>query len=162
MSSVELCRRIEVPVSRITEMLCGRRTDTSDTALRRGRFFGMSGEFWLNFQQLYELQHAEVRKGAAITHLPSPDDDYWWWARGRHSAITFAAAARKVICECLVRGKRWVTVPSGRRIPRPPNGASMHSEPIPSAADAYHSCPPTVPRPDRTITGYPWRTKDGS
>ena len=48
MSAVELCRRIEVPVSRITEMLNGRRADTSDTALRPGRFFGTSGELWLN------------------------------------------------------------------------------------------------------------------
>ena len=68
--------------SRITEMLNGRRADTGDTALRSGRFFGTSGEFWLNLQQLYELRHAEERKGVAITCLPSPDDGYRSSARG--------------------------------------------------------------------------------
>ena len=60
----------------------GRRAATGDTALRLGRVFGTSGDFWLNLQQLYELRHAEERKGAAITRLPSPDDDYRLSARG--------------------------------------------------------------------------------
>ena len=72
MSAVELCGRIEVPVSRITEMRNGRRAATGETALRPGRFFGTSGEFWLNLQKLYELRQAEERMGAAITRLPSP------------------------------------------------------------------------------------------
>ena len=36
--------------------------------------------------------------------LPSADDDYRLSAGGLHSAITMAGAARKVICECRVRG----------------------------------------------------------
>ena len=43
--AAELCRRIEVPVSRITEIPNVRRAVTGDTALRPGRFFGTSGEF---------------------------------------------------------------------------------------------------------------------
>ncbi len=69
MSAAELARRIEVPVNRITEILNGRRTVTGDTALRLGRFFGTSGEFWLNLQKLYELRLAEQRSGAAIARL---------------------------------------------------------------------------------------------
>ena len=71
MSAAELARRIEVPVNRITEILNGRRAVTGDTALRLGRFFGTSGEFWLNLQKLYELRRAEQRSGAAIARLPS-------------------------------------------------------------------------------------------
>ena len=65
MSAAELARRIEVPVNRITEILNGRRAVTGDTALRLGRFFGTSGEFWLNLQKLYELRPcgAEERRG---------------------------------------------------------------------------------------------------
>ena len=48
MSAAELARRIDVPVNRITEILNGHRAVTADTALRLGRFFGTSGEFWLN------------------------------------------------------------------------------------------------------------------
>ena len=80
--AAELCRRIEVPVSRITKILDVRRAVTGGTALRRGRVFGTSGEFWLNLQKLFELRQAEERMGAAITRLPSPDDGYWPSARG--------------------------------------------------------------------------------
>ena len=47
-SAAELCSRIEVPVSRITKILVVRRAVTGGTALRSGRVFGTSGEFWLN------------------------------------------------------------------------------------------------------------------
>ena len=75
MSAAELARRIEVPVNRITEILNGRRAVTGDTALRLGRFFGTSGEFWLNLQKLYELRRAEQKKGTDSARLPSLDDD---------------------------------------------------------------------------------------
>ena len=75
MSAAELARWIEVPVNRITEILNGRRAVTGDTALRLGRFFGTSGEFWLNLQKLYELRLAERKNGAEIARLPSLDDD---------------------------------------------------------------------------------------
>ena len=45
----------------------------ADTALRLGRFFGTSGEFWLNLQKLYELRVAEQRNGAKIARLPVLD-----------------------------------------------------------------------------------------
>ena len=73
MSAAELARRIEVPVNRITEILNGRRSITGDTALRLGRFFGTSGEFWLNLQKLYELRLAEQKSGPAIARLPVLD-----------------------------------------------------------------------------------------
>ena len=71
MSAAELARRIEVPVNRITQILNGQRAVTGDTALRLGRFFGTSGEFWLNLQKLYELRLAEREHGAEIGRLPS-------------------------------------------------------------------------------------------
>ena len=74
MSAAELARRIEVPVNRITEILNGRRAVTGDTALRLGRFFGTSGEFWLNLQKLHELRLAEQKSGAEIARLPSLGD----------------------------------------------------------------------------------------
>lgn len=73
MTAAELARRIEVPVNRITEILNGRRSVTGDTALRLGRFFGTSGEFWLNLQKLYELRRAEQKHGAAISRLATLD-----------------------------------------------------------------------------------------
>ncbi len=81
MSAAELARRIDVPVNRITEILNGRRAVTGDTALRLGRFFGTSGEFWLNLQKLYELRLAERKSGAAIARLPTLEA-----GKGQHAA----------------------------------------------------------------------------
>lgn len=71
MSAAELARRIEVPVNRITQLLNGDRVITGDTALRLGRFFSTSDEFWLNLQKNFELRRAGQKSGAAITKLPS-------------------------------------------------------------------------------------------
>ena len=70
-NAAELARRIEIPVKCITEILDGRRAVTGDTALRLGRFFGTSGEFWLNLQKHYELRRAEQKSGASIARLPT-------------------------------------------------------------------------------------------
>lgn len=58
-------------MNRITQILNGQRAVTGDTALRLGRFFGTSGEFWLNLQKLYELRLAERDHGDEIGRLPS-------------------------------------------------------------------------------------------
>ena len=73
MSAAALARRLKVPTNRITGILNHQRAITGDTALRLGRFFGTSGEFWLNLQKLYELRLAEQQNGAAIARLPSLD-----------------------------------------------------------------------------------------
>ena len=64
MSAAELARRIKVPVNRVTRILNGRRAVTGDTALRLGRVFDTSGDFWLHLQKLYELRLAERDNGA--------------------------------------------------------------------------------------------------
>ena len=70
MSAAEFARQIKVPTNRVTSILNGTRAVTADTALRLGHWFGMSGEFWLNLQKLYELRLAEREVGAEIKKLP--------------------------------------------------------------------------------------------
>ena len=70
MSAAELARKLEVPTNRITQILNGTRSITGDTALRLGHFFGMSAQFWLNLQSIYELRSAEQKAGKAIKALP--------------------------------------------------------------------------------------------
>ena len=60
-SAAQLARQIKVPENRISEVLRGRRGITADTALRLGRWFGMSAIFWMNLQQAYELRKAEEK-----------------------------------------------------------------------------------------------------
>jgi antitoxin HigA-1 len=71
MSAAELARKLNVPTSRVTGILNGKRAITGDTALRLARFFGTSGEFWLNLQSLYELRMAAKKAGKAIKAIPT-------------------------------------------------------------------------------------------
>ena len=71
MSAAELARQLGVPTNRITEIMNRRRAITGDTALRLAHFFGISAEFWLNLQSLYEIRLAEQRSGKSIRALPT-------------------------------------------------------------------------------------------
>ena len=51
---------MSVALTRITAILAGTRAITADTALRLGRFFGMSAEFWLGLQQQFDLDTARA------------------------------------------------------------------------------------------------------
>ena len=44
-----------VPSGRITDILNGRRAISADTAVRLGRYFGNSAQFWLDLQGQYEI-----------------------------------------------------------------------------------------------------------
>ena len=55
LSQNALAREIGVPPRRINEIVHGARRVTADTALRLGRFFRTSPEFWLGLQMDYEL-----------------------------------------------------------------------------------------------------------
>ncbi|KJL32943.1 helix-turn-helix protein [Microbacterium azadirachtae] len=68
----KLAVAIGVPPRRINEIVHGKRGISADTALRLGRYFGVSAQFWLNLQTRYELDLAEDRAAeqiAAITPL---------------------------------------------------------------------------------------------
>ena len=70
MSAAGLARKLDVPTSRITQILNGTRSIKGDTALRLAHFFGTSPECWLNLQSLYELRLAKQRAGKSIKSLP--------------------------------------------------------------------------------------------
>jgi antitoxin HigA-1 len=56
-----LAKDIGVPPRRINEIVNGQRAITADTALRLGRYFRMSPEFWLNLQSHYDLEQEQER-----------------------------------------------------------------------------------------------------
>ena len=62
-SQYRLAKDISVPPRRINEIVHGKRSVTADTALRFGRFFGMSPQFWLNLQTRYDLEVTEDSLG---------------------------------------------------------------------------------------------------
>ena len=54
-----MAKDISVPPRRINEIVHGKRSITAYTALRLGRFFGISPLFWLNLQTRYDLEVTE-------------------------------------------------------------------------------------------------------
>lgn len=57
--SLRFANAIKAPRSRVNEIVLGRRAITTETALRLGRYFGMSPGFWLNLQARYDLDVAD-------------------------------------------------------------------------------------------------------
>jgi len=56
-----LARALDVPQSRMAEIISGKRGVTADTALRLGAYFNTSARFWLNLQVAYDLATAKAR-----------------------------------------------------------------------------------------------------
>jgi addiction module HigA family antidote len=59
LSQNRLAMNMHVPARRINEIVLGKRRITADTALRLGRFFGNSPQFWLGLQMDYDLDVTE-------------------------------------------------------------------------------------------------------
>ena len=57
-SARKLSADIDVPPSRISDVVNGQRPITADTALRLGLYFAMEPRFWLNLQSEYDMRVA--------------------------------------------------------------------------------------------------------
>jgi addiction module HigA family antidote len=66
LSQYRLAKDIGVPARRINEIVKGERAITADTALRLGRYFKMSAQFWLNLQSHYDLEIEADRLGRRL------------------------------------------------------------------------------------------------
>ena len=65
-SQYRLAKDINVPPRRINEIVHGKRSITADTALRLGRYFNMSPQFWINLQSHYDLEVELERLGERL------------------------------------------------------------------------------------------------
>ena len=72
LSANRLSLDIGVPSGRITDILNARRSITADTAVRLGRYFGNSAQFWLDLQSQYDIGVIEREKGAEIAKRVRP------------------------------------------------------------------------------------------
>lgn len=68
---MELAQQLDVPPNRIGQIIAGKRSITSDTALRLGHWFGTSPRFWMNLQSQFDLAVADKHNGDAIRALPT-------------------------------------------------------------------------------------------
>ena len=67
----ELADAIHVPYQRINDIVHGRRSVTPSTALRLGKFFNMSADFWMNLQMRWDMYHAQQEETAILKKIES-------------------------------------------------------------------------------------------
>ena len=72
LSQNRLAIAIGVPARRINEIVLGKRRVSADTALRLGRYFEMSPQFWLGLQMDYDLDIEEDKLGARLEREVRP------------------------------------------------------------------------------------------
>lgn len=74
LSANRLAILLGVPSGRITDILNGRRSISADTALRLGRYFGNSPQFWIDLQGQFDIALAERESGEEIRKHVHPAD----------------------------------------------------------------------------------------
>jgi addiction module HigA family antidote len=71
-SAYRLSKDLNIPQTRVSQILKRKRRITADTALRLSKYFGNSATFWLGLQNDYDLeeqQHALSKELAQIITL---------------------------------------------------------------------------------------------
>ncbi len=74
LSANRLALDLGVPSGRITDILNVRRAITADTAVRLGRYFGNSPQFWLDLQSQHDIAVIERERGKEIARRVRPAD----------------------------------------------------------------------------------------
>ena len=74
LSGNRLAILLGVPSGRITDILNSRRSISADTALRLGRYFGNSPQFWIDLQGQFDIAMAEQESGEEIRKHVHPAD----------------------------------------------------------------------------------------
>ena len=85
LSPVELDAGLGLPAGATAELLAQRDRATAELALRLGRYFGVTPEFWMDLQDAYDLEIARRKHGATIAFQITPRitlDDIPDWAGG--------------------------------------------------------------------------------
>jgi len=61
-SAYRLSKDTEIPQTRISQIIKGKRSITADTALRLSIYFGTSPKFWLGLQDDYDIEEESKSK----------------------------------------------------------------------------------------------------
>lgn len=70
-SAYKLAKDIEIPQTRISEIVKGNRRITADTALRLSKYFGNSPKFWLGLQDDFDIEEEINTKSTDFNAIKS-------------------------------------------------------------------------------------------
>lgn len=68
-TTYKLAKDIEIPQTRISEIVKGNRRITADTALRFSKYFGNSAKFWLGLQDDFDIEKEQNSKGKVLNSI---------------------------------------------------------------------------------------------
>jgi antitoxin HigA-1 len=70
-TAYRLAKDTGIPQTRVSEIIKGRRRVTADTALRLGKYFGMSARFWLGLQNDFDIEGQETAIRRELESIPT-------------------------------------------------------------------------------------------
>ena len=68
-SAYKLAKDIDVPVSRIQDILHDRRKITPETSIRLGKYFGLSERYFLNLQNDIDIRNAKMAITESVSKI---------------------------------------------------------------------------------------------
>lgn len=70
-SAYKLAKDVDIPQTRISEIVKGNRRITADTALRLSKYFGNSPKFWLGLQDDFDIEEEMNTKNTDFNAIKS-------------------------------------------------------------------------------------------
>ena len=68
-TAYKLSKDIDIPQTRISEIVKGNRRITADTALRLSKYFSTSAKFWLGLQDDFDIEEEMSAKGSLLNSI---------------------------------------------------------------------------------------------
>jgi len=68
-SQYRLAKELDIPQTRISNIINGNRRISADTALRLSLFFGNSAKFWLGLQDDFDIENIQNSQSAAYQKI---------------------------------------------------------------------------------------------
>ena len=69
-SAYRLSKDINIPQTRTSQIIKGKRRITADTAIRLSKYFGTSVKFWLGLQNDYDVEEEMNKLGGKLDEIP--------------------------------------------------------------------------------------------
>ncbi|MDT8346755.1 MAG: HigA family addiction module antitoxin [Flavobacteriaceae bacterium] len=68
-TAYRLSKDLNIPQTRISEIIKGNRRITADTALRLSKYFGNSAKFWLGLQDDFDIEEQKLSKESELKEI---------------------------------------------------------------------------------------------
>jgi len=68
-SQYKLSKDLDIPQTRISNIIKGKRRITADTAIRLSAYFGNSAKFWLGLQNDYDIEYELHKKSTEFKQI---------------------------------------------------------------------------------------------